>query len=96
VCTAEGSLDRGDPAAAAALVRGVSESDETPPWLRARARLVLAQALEQTGRVKAALPLYKEVWEEPFGRPALRGTAGAAVRRLDPSATLPSTSLWPE
>jgi hypothetical protein len=96
VCTAERSLHAGDPTAAAALVRGVTGSDEAPPWLRARARLVLAQALEQTGRVKAALPLYKEVWEKPFGRPVLRGTAAAAIRRLDPSATLPSTPLWEE
>ena len=94
VCTAERSLHGGDPSAAAALVRGVVGSDEAPAWLRACARLVLAQALEQTGRVKAALPLYKEVWEAPFRHPALRETAAAAIRRLDPSATLPSTSLW--
>jgi hypothetical protein len=96
VCTAERNLHDGDPAAAVALVRGVTGAAEAPPWLRARARLVLAQALEREGRTRAALPLYKKVWEEPFGRAALRDQAAAAIRRLDPSATLPSTPPWEE
>ncbi len=94
VCAAERSLHAGNPAAAGALARPVTNADEAPPWLRARARLALAQALEQEGRIREALPLYKKVWLEPFGRTALRDAASTAIRRLDPSATLPSTPPW--
>jgi tetratricopeptide (TPR) repeat protein len=96
VCVAERRLRAADPAAAAALVRGVSEAATAPPWLRAHARLVLAEALEREGRIQAALSLYKKVWQEPFGRAALQDSAVEGVRRLDPSATLPSTPSWEE
>jgi hypothetical protein len=66
------------------------------PVAPATAPTRLAQALEQEGRIRAALLLYKKVWLESFGRTALRDAASTATRRLVPSATLPSTPLWEE
>lgn len=94
VCAAEASLLGGRPDSARALVQDLAEDEETPLWLRPRARLTLAGALEREGRGKAALSLYKKVWEEPSGRPALRAAAATAIARLDPAATLPPAPRW--
>lgn len=94
VCVAETSLRSDDPASARALVRDVVEDDETPMWIRPRARLVLARAFEREGQEGAALPLYKKVWEEPCGRPALRAEAARAIARLAPATTLSAAPRW--
>jgi hypothetical protein len=94
VCAAEVSLVEGENASAAALVRDLVEDAGTSLWLRARARLTLARALDRDGRRGAALTLYKKVWEEPSGRPALRAEAATAIMRLDPDATLPVAPRW--
>jgi len=88
LCAARESLRRGRPAAARALARAVL-GGEGERWLRPSARLVLARALESEGERAGALGLYRSAWEEPLGREALRAEAAEAIRRLDPSATLP-------
>ena len=93
VCTAERSLRMGDRTSARALLRGVVEDPATPLWIRTRGRLALARALEAGDR-QEALRLYKEVWNEPSGRPELRGEAAAAIARLDPGTTLPPAPRW--
>jgi hypothetical protein len=94
LCAAEVSLVEGGSSSPGALVRDLVENAEVPPWIRARARLTLARALEREGRPGAALSLYKKVWEEPSGRLALRAEAAKAVTRLDPDATLPIAPRW--
>jgi tetratricopeptide (TPR) repeat protein len=94
VCVAEGSLERGDVDAARALVVGIADIEGDDEWLRPRARLVLARALEREGDRGRALELYKEVWQAPFGRPALRMAAAAAIGRLAPTLALPSAPRW--
>jgi hypothetical protein len=94
VCVAERSLDEGDIVGARALVQGLAGSDTEPGWIRARARLVLARALEREGDRRRALELYKKVWQAPFGRPELRAAAATAIRRLAPAFALPSTPRW--
>jgi hypothetical protein len=89
LCAARESLRRGQPRAARELARAVLGS-EGEPWLRPCASLVLAQALESEGARAKALELYRRVWEEPLGREELRKEAASSIRRLDPSATLPS------
>jgi hypothetical protein len=94
VCTAQSRLHGGDLASARALLRSVVEDDGTPMWIRPRARLTLARALEGEGKGDAALSLYKKVWEEPCGREALRAEAAAAIARLAPAVSLPATPRW--
>jgi hypothetical protein len=88
LCAARESLRRGQPRAAMELARAVLGSESTP-WLRPRARLVLAQARESEGARASALELYRDVWEAPLGRDELRREAASSIRRLDPMASLP-------
>jgi len=88
LCAARESLRRGRPAAARELARAVL-ADEGTSWLRPSARLVLAHARESEGERARALELYRRAWEQPLGREVLRKEAAAAIRRLDPAATLP-------
>jgi tetratricopeptide (TPR) repeat protein len=94
ICTAERSLRSGDISATRALLRGVVGHDDTPPWLLARARFVLARALERDGQDGEAVRLYKKIWKEPCGRPFLRQEAVAALSRLEPGETLPAAPRW--
>lgn len=94
VCVAEGSLERGDVVSARSLVVGLVDVRGEAAWVRPRARLVLARALEREGHRERALRLYKEVWEAPSGRPALREAAATAIRRLAPTLDLPSAPRW--
>jgi tetratricopeptide (TPR) repeat protein len=94
VCVAEERLDAGEPGAARGLVASVVASDDTTRWLRTRARLVLARALEQRGDDGDALRLYKEVWQNPSGRPASREAAAAGIGRLSPATVLPDAPRW--
>jgi tetratricopeptide (TPR) repeat protein len=52
-----------------------------PPWVPAEARLAQAEALEILGNRAAAVRLYKDVFEHPFGRATLRDRAAAGLRR---------------
>jgi hypothetical protein len=90
LCMAEASLREGRLSAARTLARDVAH-EGSPTWLRPQARLVLAEALDREGDRGGALLAYKEVWEEPYARPALRQAAAAAILRLDPQGSLPPT-----
>jgi hypothetical protein len=94
VCVAEGSLERGDTDAARALVVGIVDIEGESAWIRPRARLVLARARERAGDRERALDLYKEVWQEPLGRPELRAAAATAIRHLAPTLDLSPAPRW--
>ena len=85
LCAARASLHAGRPVAARALAAEIADRGR-PPWLQPAARLVIAEAYAREGKRAAAVRAYKEVWEHPLGRPALRKEAAEAIRRLDPSA----------
>jgi len=94
VCVAEGQLEDDDVNNARALVLGVVKEQDHPRWLRTRARVVLARALEHKGEMEDALRLYNEVWENPSGRPSQRQAAAAGILRLAPGRVLPVAPRW--
>jgi len=94
VCVAERQLEEEDARAARALVLGVVKERDHPSWLRTRARLVLARALEHGGETGDARRLYNEVWENPSGRPAQRQAAAEGIRRVAPGTVLPPAPRW--
>jgi hypothetical protein len=88
LCAARESLRAGRPAAARRLAKAVLDG-EGDAGLRPFARLALAKASEAAGAREDALADYRRVWREPLGRGLLRAEAAAAVRRLEPGASLP-------
>jgi len=84
LCAARARLREGRAAEAVALARPVARSGA--PWLQPQAHLLLARALELEGERRAAVANYRSVWEQPYGRPALRAEAEQALARLDPDA----------
>jgi hypothetical protein len=88
LCAARQSLREGRPEAARALAKAVIDADGEA-WLRPRASLILAHALEATGEPRGALAAYRSVWRAPLGRADLRAEAARAISRLDPDASLP-------
>jgi hypothetical protein len=88
LCAARESLAAGRPDSARALARAVLDSD-APSWLHPDAHLVLAVALERGGAEDAAVAEYQKVYLEPGASEERRREAEAALRRLQPHASLP-------
>ena len=63
------------------ILEGLREGDPGPPSGPTRARLLLAEIRERQGETAAAVILYKQVLQEPFGRADLRERASSGLRR---------------
>lgn len=62
------------------LADGPGDGSDSPPWVSAWARLLLARWFDATGDRRAALKLYNDVFKHPFGQEELRGRAEAGLR----------------
>jgi hypothetical protein len=79
---AEEAVDRGEAdLARQALARLAEEPGLSPPWLRPLALLLLARCHDLRGERTQAEQLYKEVYNNPLGRPELRLAAAEGLIR---------------
>jgi hypothetical protein len=80
--TAEEEIDKGHgDRARAAVARLVQMEAPDPPWIAAWSRLLSARLHDLAGERDAALKVYKQVYDEPYGQDELRQAAREGLDR---------------